>query len=217
MKNILVLPMLVVLLGSGRASAGIVYDGGSITDGSSQANYPISGPWAVSDLFNVNGPVVLSGAQNIGIYVNAGAIPTSVQWSIGSAPFNSDIGSGTSIITSTLVRADTGSYDFYNASITLNGTVNDTQPNYWLTLQNATATPGGDVGWDRNDYNAGGILTAGYESIAVGSESFQLVGTATAVPEPSSFVLLGLTAIVGFICWLMCRRTKAVHSRAITG
>ena len=81
-----------LLIGGRQAKADpVLYDNGPI-NGTVTAR-TINFSWSVSDSFTLSSASTLTGVQ-IGLWVAAGGVPSSVAWSIGTAPFTSDLGSG---------------------------------------------------------------------------------------------------------------------------
>jgi hypothetical protein len=214
--------MALLLGGAGQAwaSIGILYDNGPINGNISA--WTISNGYIVSDSFTSFGPTNLTGAQ-AGLWVDGGATALTVDWSIGTTPYGSDISSGVSTpLNNTLVAP--GRYDIYESAFSLSGSLPSTGT-YYLTLQNATATDsdiGGAVYWDINDGpsaaydNAylnypdnsnpfGNVNDIYFLPPGTNSDSFQVFGT---VPEPTTFIVWSLLGGVGVAvgCW---RRRKA--------
>jgi PEP-CTERM motif len=205
-KLILSFAALALLLGGvGQAKADLVYDNGPING--TITGWTINFGYVVSDSFTVSSATSLTGAQ-IGLWAAPGDDnPTSVQWSIGSATYGSDISSGTGVLSSTYQYTNGYGYDILKSTFSLTGSV-AAGTTYWFTLQNAVLPSGNPIYWDQNN----GPSTAYENSVGQltppnGSESFQLYGT-SAVPEPSTVTLLtiGVVGLVGYR-W---RRRKSV-------
>jgi hypothetical protein len=78
------------LVMAGRAGAQLVYSDGPINGTITGWLISNSGSsLAVSDSFTVSSPTTLASAQ-AGLWVNSGATPASLEWSIGTTPFASD-------------------------------------------------------------------------------------------------------------------------------
>jgi hypothetical protein len=72
--------------------ADFVYSNGSLSNGTNGA-WNINGSDAVSDSFTLTSTTTLTSAL-LGIWVSEGQAPTSVNWSIGTSQFGSNLGSG---------------------------------------------------------------------------------------------------------------------------
>jgi hypothetical protein len=189
----------VSLILSVQAKASLVYDNGPIGASDYSAAFIDSvsagGPYAVSDSFTVSSATSLSSAQ-AGLWVDAGATPVSLDWSVGTTPFASDISSGTASLNDTFVRNN--GFDIYESAFAVNGTLGI--GTYYFTLQNGVASDSGSVSWDNNN----GPSTA-YQSSSAGSgqladgtsESFQLYGVA--VPEPTTTTIFAGFAALGML------------------
>ena len=180
------LMLMVALLGvflAGPAWSATLYTNGPINgtiDAWNISNY------TVTDSFTVSGASTLTSAE-IGLWVVSGNVSSTVDWSIGTAAFGSNISSGTAAsLSNTLFMSDNAyGYDIYDSTFLLNGTLLSAGT-YWLTLENASAA-GYATFWDQN----GGSSTAYQTSTgSIPSESFTMYGN-TSVPEPASLLLLG--------------------------
>jgi len=104
--------------------------------------------------------------------------------------------------------------DVYDSAFAVNASL--AAGTYYFTLQNATASDSGAVYWDINNGPSTAFLPIignanGQVFPGTNSNSFQLFGQTTPVPEPGSLVFLsiGLTS-VGGLAWMKKRRTKVV-------
>ena len=175
--------LVLVLSDVGQSYADLVYDNGPINGGVEA--WTINFGYQVSDSFTLGSPATLTGAQ-IGLWVIPGDTPTSVDWSIGSAAFGSDISSGTAGLSN--VFQYTNVYRLRYLGVNISAERSAGTGTYWLTLQNATSSSGNPVYWDQNS----GPSSAQENTLGViPSESFQVYG-AGAVPEPSTICLLGI-------------------------
>jgi hypothetical protein len=171
----------------GQVRADVVYDNGPI-NGTIGAD-AIWTTWAVSDSFAVTSPTILTGAQDVGIWCYGSGIPITVNWSVGTTPFASDVGTGTANVASTYIGDVFNNYKLYNSSFPLSCVV--TVGTYWLSLTDGTNTAfSTGTYWDIN----GGASLAyqngpGYPSYEPRpSHSFQITGSP--VPEPSTLIML---------------------------
>jgi len=126
-----------------------------------------------------------------------GDTPLTVDWSITSAENGGTVyGSGSGAALNNVVIS-TNSYNYQINRDTVSGlNVALGAGTYWLNLQNAVSKAGEPLYWDEND----GPSKASDSAFAtIGSESFDILGSATATsttttpgtPEPSSIMLFG--------------------------
>ncbi len=189
-----------------QVKADVVYGNGPI-NGNIKGDTITSG-YEVTDSFTVPASADLSSAE-VGIWVNSGDVPEGVMWSIGTVPFGSDVSSGTSplsnmLLTPTSSYGYSGTYWVYQSTFSLSGML-AADTTYYLTLQQATSQNdplgrGSDIYWDvsNGSSSAEEFFPEGFRG-SVTSESFQLFGDLSAVPEPSrSAALIGLSSM-GFL------------------
>ncbi len=125
-----------------------------------------------------------------------GDVVKSVDWLITTAPFGgTTLAFGTASPTQTFLFTNAYNYDINSESFSLPG-VSLGAGTYYLQLQNAV---GGTTLWDQNNGSSTAFSSLlgpligdclGPNSHPCGSEAFFITGQ-TAVPEPSSLVLLG--------------------------
>ncbi|HMD99041.1 MAG TPA: PEP-CTERM sorting domain-containing protein [Terriglobia bacterium] len=193
------LAAILCLLMAAPASADTLYDNGPI-NGTVDA-WTINFGYQVSNSFTLGAGSTLTGAQ-IGLWLSPGDSPTSVNWSIGTTPYDSSLGSGTGVLTDTFQSTNPYGYSLDESTFSLGGTL--AAGTYYLTLQNLAIPSGGPGYWDQNSgpssaYESavgslGAVCGNGYPGPVGGtcSESFQIYGNSgTATPEPASLVLLG--------------------------
>ncbi len=194
--------MVFLIAAAATASAQVVYNDGPV-NGTVDA-FTINFGFAIADSFTVSsGSSTLTGLS-FGAWVFPGDVLESVEVTVTSQPF-----SGTTyfdqVVNFTQSACSGNQYGFNVCTAT--GTFSGpTLPNgtYWLTLQNAIVNDGDPVYWDEN--SGVGCTSPGCPSEAVcpqcivkgnsqgniPPESFAIYGeSASSVPEPSSFLLLG--------------------------
>lgn len=186
MRKRIVLLLAVAFLGlllAGSASASLLYDNGPI-NGTLNA-YTINYGYSVSDSFTLTGSSSLTGAQ-VGLWLIQGDSPDSLTWAIGTTVGDSSLGSGTATLSNTFQFTNGQGYDVYESAFPLSGSLG--AGTYWLTLDNAVSNEGGHVFWDEN----GGPSQAWQTYMGTrASNSFQIYGETSAVPEPATLPLLG--------------------------
>jgi hypothetical protein len=207
--RILIVAALTLLLGgAAQAGAGTVYSNGPI-DGQI-GNIGINNAFEVSNSFQVTTATTITIAT-VGLWVDAGATPGSLDWSIGTTNFGSDNGSGSSgSLTNTFHNSASnqdGNFDVYSSSFSLSLTL--APGTYWLTLSKGAASDGGSIGWDANGGPSMAFLTTSgsmFPPQPVPSESFTLFNSA--VPEPTSLGLLGVGSL-GLLGYRWKKRKQA--------
>jgi PEP-CTERM motif-containing protein len=192
-----------LVAGSPSALATILYDNGPING--------IIGGWTIIG-FVVADSFDLASASSVtevdfGVWDYPGEVITSIDWSITSDPNSgTTYGSGTAAVSSSPAGLPPGSgfFDINQDSFAL-GPLFLAAGTYFLNLQNAVTTTGTPAYWDENDGpaiawdSANGYLGPIGECGTVQdtpippycSESFQVLGTVSGVPEPASLALLG--------------------------
>jgi hypothetical protein len=199
--------MALAVLGGTPASASTpVYDNGPI-NGTVDA-WTINFGYQVSNSFTVAGPTSLTGAQ-VGLWLFPGDTATSVEWSIGTSPYSSNIGTGTAALTQTPAGTSPYGYPLAEDTFALTGNVTS-GTTYYLTLQNASAPSGDPIYWDENNgpstaYESAYGNLAGHDG--TNSESFQLYGTPAAVPEFGTLASFG--GIIATSGLALLRRRRA--------
>jgi hypothetical protein len=174
-----------------QAKATLLYDNGPI-NGNSGAFTISNSPYLVSDSFTVTGSASLGSAQ-VGLWLEPGDAPSTIAWSIGTAPFLSDISSGSSSFMNTFLITNGYGYDIYQSVFNITGAVGP--GTYYLTIGNGTSNNNDYFYWDVNF----GPSTA-YHNFngQIPSESFQIFGT---VPDAGSSVMLLGIGLLG-VGWM---------------
>jgi PEP-CTERM motif len=184
------LTILCLMLAVAPAMAGTLYSNGPY-DGNTAA-WGIGGNHVVTDSNNLN-----SSRSNVYgidfVYWDASEadLLTTVDMSMGTTPFGTDIFSGTLTgVTNTFLGTNQYGYNLYQADVTVVIHTTGSASGY-VTLSNACTTSGCDtnpISWDENS----GPSTAYDNTLgSIPSEAFTLIGTSDSTPEPSSLVLFG--------------------------
>jgi hypothetical protein len=192
--------------------SGLVYDNGPI-GGTNAFFIDASLNDSLSEQFTLAAPAALTSAQ-AGLWVIAGATPASVDWAVGTTPFASDLGSGTSTPTNVFVLGNVLQiFDVYESTFAINTGILSSGTNYYFTIVNAAPSDGPSIAWDESNgpsvaFHGGlGNLDGFGGEPGSHSESFQLFGTA--VPAPTtSVVWLILFAIFGI--GASCKRPECL-------
>ena len=176
------------------------------------ANGPINGicdiqgctvdAYVINFGFQVTNSIAVGGSVSgfeFAFWMYPGETISSVDWSLGSTPFASDIAHGTasgSNLSSVLLASNQFGYNIYQVAIS--GLNINIAGGSWLTLQNASVPTGDPVYWDENN----GPSQADENSIGtIPSESFNVTGGSSncsshqeAVPRPQMARALTLKA-----------------------
>jgi hypothetical protein len=214
----LCLPLLFIAL---NASADTVIFNDGAVDGNSNAFF-ITGPnsanflGSVQDISNgfTAGASATPTTLQFGLWVRTGNTPTTVSYELGTSAFGTDLGSGTDALNgsnSTFLFTNGSGYNVYSITIPVTSLAMIAGDSYWLTLSNANDSGNsGTDGWDlANGGAGGGPATCNFRQSGTnlgncgnGGESFVLSSVSTsAVPEPSSLILLGssLLGVAGVV------------------
>jgi len=185
------------------------YDNGPI-NGNVDA-WTVGFGFSVTDSFNSQDLEMIN-SLDFGAWEFPGDSALSVSWSIGTTPFGSDVGNGTSSgknLSDMLLFTNGFNFDVDKISLTGLGTPVKENTNYWMTLTNIVSASGNPIYWDENSgvgCGGTGCPSAAQENTVgtIASESFTINGTCTCcvagnsgpdcgppTPEPSSILLFG--------------------------
>jgi hypothetical protein len=190
----------IVLGGSTQARSGEVYSNGLVNGAA--ASYGITGMLTVTDSFTVGSSTSLTMAQ-VGLWDHhtSSSAPLSLNWSIGTTPFGSDISSAVNAtLKDTFKFTSAFGFDIYESTFSITGSVKP-GTTYWLTLTNGIDPNGSGPFWDVTSGPSKVLLGPAGIAPDTGSNSFQLFGS-TVVPEPTGLALCGFAvAAVGLRAW----------------
>jgi PEP-CTERM motif len=214
-KTVLGMAAALVLLGAANpARAGVVFDNYPL-NGTIDA-FEIGGGGGVSDSFTLISGAAVNGV-NFAVWNEPGDQVSTIDWSIGSAPFGNDFGGGTASVTNNFDFTNGFGFDINSDSISF-GDIALAPGTYYITLTNGVATNNDAFYWDENDGvgtpDGAGILAfdndlgplSGTNCGGVGSgnngncaQSFQI--TADTVPEPGTLGMLGAGLLLAAGGW----------------
>ena len=218
----------IVLVACSSAAYGIpavLYDNGPF-NGTIDA-WTINSGFQVADSFPLSGSSTLTGV-NFTAWLFSGDTANTVDWAIVGDPTNqagTTFFSGTgAVLTPTFLTNNGFGYGVYNENFSL-GSLSLGAGTYWLVLQNAVSSQNQPVYWDENDgASQAWQSSTGFLTVANGncgtpaapttsafppsgncSETFQILGTNTAVPEPGTLAL----GVCGLFVVALTRRRRA--------
>jgi hypothetical protein len=181
-----------------------LYSDGAI-NGSSGGEFVCCGS-ETTDSFTIAANADATGVSNIGLWVTFGDTPLLINWIISTAPDGGGTveasASGVSLTTAFNNNVGT-SYTVYNASFSLPSVLLG-PGTYYLELNGGTTelSSGGPY-WDEN----GGPSTADVNGTPGISNSFEVDGSFTGIPEPATLGTIG--AGLGLLGLLARRRKRA--------
>lgn len=184
------------LILSSTSVADVIYENGTFTG---DFGAVISPPQSISNSFDVTQRSLLTSAT-LGLLSPTGSEPLSLTYSIGLAPFGTEIDSGNVVLTNQPGYV-TGDFSVFLSSFFLNIILDP--GTYFLTLSNGVSTGNLDLAWLIN----GGPSQASFRNSINGEEGSleseyfllegELVDDPAPVPEPSTIFisLTGLTTM----------------------
>jgi hypothetical protein len=134
----------------------------------------------------------ITGTANVGLWIDHGDVPSTVNWAIRTAPFSGVLASGTASWSASSLFTNAFNFDIYSGGFSI--------PNlpvaagtYYLALSNAVTVPAGSTYWDRS----GGPSQVFNDAFGV-SNSFQIIGNVggpVSAPEPATIGLMALSLV----------------------
>lgn len=185
-----------VCLFAGSVNAGVIYDNASTTD--SNGGWFTHGIWSAFDSFSVSSSLVTSINLEMSEYmsdISEVTIDLGIWTGVNTGNiFSQSFNLGTSNLASYSLIDDSGSYDLFEIALDINDINLDGF--YWISVHTTGLSGGGLlVPYTSNPVDGDDqfIQLNGSANTRIGQElSFELNSDATSVPEPGSFVLLGL-------------------------
>lgn len=182
----------------------LLYSNGPING--TVGGFTISPGSYISDSFVLSSDATVGDVSNIGLWLDSGNMPASLDWTISTAADGGGTveGSGTGVSLTSSYLETTGPYDIYNASFSV-GSISLAAGTYYLELQNAVGSVGpyAPVYWDENS----GPSTADQNGTSISSESFEIDGVSSSTPEPATMMLLG----AGLVTLAGLKRVKSTR------
>jgi hypothetical protein len=188
----------VALVGSfASASAAVLYDNGPINGNID--SFTLNFGYALADSFTLSQTSTVTGV-NFGVWAIPDDTMSSIDWGITSTPDTFPI-NGTASVSNSPAGSNGFGYNLLEESFST-GSIVLGPGTYFLALQNAVATNGDPIYWDQNDgpsvawhttlgyLSDGGCGGLGQSGQGTCSESFQILGTTSAVPLPAALPLL---------------------------
>lgn len=168
----------------------------------------------VSDSFLISTNSTVTLVSNLGLWTNSasGDSPLELSWAISTLPDGGGTVQGSAsgeAFHSITSFGTSGTFTVFSVSFAI-PSMTLTPGTYYLELFNGFSNRDGFVGWDENS----GPSTADSNTyptlgtpITEPSESFEIDGTTSAIPEPETLGTLG--AGLGFLAWISRRRKRA--------
>lgn len=204
-------------LAIGAAHAAVLYDNGAYNG--QAAAYNITGGNYVEDSFTIGASGLATAVDFVAWNYPTTSTTTTVGWAIYQglrAPYGSEgslLASGTSPVTSSYLLTNTNGYAVNTDTFLITPTAL-VAGTYSLALFNGTNATGDQVSWDVNSGPSTALVHTnfgpfeGYHA----SNTFQILGGLTGVPEPASWTMMvaGLGLLGG-----MARRRRLETARAV--
>lgn len=209
MQKTILVAFSLLLVGPGRVAADYIASNGPINGFKNAIGIDPSSA-IVSDSFALNSAAEVTGVE-VALWSLAGSTPVSFEWSLGTIPFGTDVGSGTAHPTNTF-RNFTQLSNKYSIFVSAFPVSAKLQPGeYWLTLKNGRSSNssfGAGLSWDINFGPSSSFITYPNDDRhgKLVSHSFFIIGNEAdetiASPEPSSVImfLAGTLILTGFLC-----------------
>jgi hypothetical protein len=208
---------------SPQASAGVLYDNGPL-NGTNDA-FTLDFGFALADSFTLSQSSTVTGV-NFGVWSLPGDTMTSIDWGITSTA-NIFPDQGTALVTNGSTSLNGFGYNIGVDSFSIPSTTL-AAGTYWLVLQNAVVSNGDPIYWDQNDgpstayhnnlgyLSDGGCGGLGQSGQGTCSESFQILGSVSATPLPSTWTMLiaGFVGLFGFVAFGGKKRNTAATAAA---
>ncbi len=180
---------LLLLLPVMPLSASVLYSNGPV-NGNVDA-WTVDGNYHVTNSFQLLSPSVITGVI-FGAWGYPGRTGVWADWAITSTAFGPALAGGRATLTNTFLFNNSQGADVWEESFTIPA-LSLGPGTYWLELDDTMTTNSRWFWWDQSDGPSQAQRTSQYGGGSMGSESFQILGTAVgaeAAPEPGSFGLL---------------------------
>jgi len=195
---------LLLLLPMMPLSAAVLYSNGPIT-GNITA-WTVDGDHNITDSFQLSSPSTITGVI-FGAWGYTGRTGLWADWAITSTPFGPPLASGESTLSNTFLFHNSQGADVSQESFTIPALFLN-PGTYWLELDDTMTTGGYWFWWDQNNGPSQAQRVSSYDGASISSESFQILGSAEAVPEPGSPGLLVSGTVVMILALVGKRNSR---------